>query len=97
MGPLVTILPENILYTRVKISDIADIVSETLIKRTVVDRLLYIDPATGTHCHGFDQIPFYERQQRFVLRQCGLIDPENIQEYLHLGGYDAARKAYKVM
>ena len=97
MGPLVTVLPENILYNRVKIADVPEIVSKTLVQRQIVDRLLYIDPATGKHCPGVEQIPFYERQQRFVLRQCGLIDPENIQEFLHHGGYDAARKAFREM
>jgi NADH-quinone oxidoreductase subunit F len=59
MGPLVTILPENILYTRVKPADIAEIVGETLVKRRLVERLLYTDPATGRHCPGIEQIPFY--------------------------------------
>jgi NADH-quinone oxidoreductase subunit F len=94
MGPLVTVLPENLLYTRVKIADVQEVIERTLQKGEVVDRLLYMDPATKKHCRGTDDIPFYQRQQRFVLSQCGAIDPECIQEYLHNGGYAAARKAF---
>ena len=97
MGPLVTVLPENILYTRVKVGDVAEIVTTTLLGGKTIDRLLFVDPGTGKHCKGTDQIPFYQRQQRFVLHQCGTIDPEDIDEYLHQGGYEAARKAYLQM
>ena len=93
MGPLVTILPQEILYCKVKVGDVAEIVSQTLLGGKVVDRLLFVDPATKKHCRGIGQIPFYQRQQRFVLRECGTIDPECIEEYLHCGGYAAARKA----
>ncbi len=97
MGPLVTILPENILYTKVKAGDVAEIVATTLVARDVVQRLLYVDPATRKPCRGVAEIPFYQRQQRFVLRECGTIDPESIEEYLAHGGYAAARKAVTAM
>jgi NADH-quinone oxidoreductase subunit F len=97
MGPLVTILPENILYTKVKESDVAEIVAKTVQGGQIVDRLLYTNPADGKHCHGTDDIPFYTRQTRFVLHECGMIDPESLQEYVYNGGYDAARKAYTQM
>ena len=97
MGPLVTILPEGILYTKVKVGDIGEVVARTLVAGEVVDRLLYVDPATKKHCRGTDDIPFYQRQQRFVLRDCGTIDPENIHEYIHHGGYAAARQAFLKM
>ena len=93
MGPLVTVLPEGILYNKVKVADVAEIVTTTLGAGQVVDRLLYVDPGTGRHCKGVAEIPFYQRQQRFVLKECGLIDPENIHEYILHGGYGAARKA----
>ena len=93
MGPLVTILPQGILYTKVKAEDVPMIVSETLMGGRLVDRLLYVDPATQTHCQGIQEIPFYRLQQRFVLRECGVIDPESIAEYQHHGGYAAAEKA----
>ena len=97
MGPLVTILPENIQYSRVKEADVAEIVETTIKGGGLVDRLLYVDPATGRKCHGTDDIPFYTRQTRFVLAECGMIDPESLGEYLYNGGYDAAKKAYTQM
>ncbi len=62
-----------------------------------VERLLYVDSTTKKHCRGMEEIPFYQRQQRLVLRACGTIDPENIEEYVHHGGYAAASKAYLQM
>jgi len=97
MGPLVTILPEGLLYTRVKAEDVPEIIERTLGKSETVERLLYTNPATKTHCRGTREIPFYQKQQRFVLSQCGIIDPECIKEYVHNGGYAAARKAFLQM
>jgi len=95
MGPLVTIEPDHILYTKVKIGDVAEIVSETLAEGKVVERLLYREPATGKHCKGVNEIPFYVRQKRETLALCGRIDPEDIREYIANGGYEAARLAYR--
>ena len=97
MGPLVTVLPEGILYTCVKAADVSAIVQTTLVEGKLVERLLYADPRTGQHCRGTEDIPFYARQQRFVLKECGTIDPESLPEYLAHGGYEAARKAYCTM
>lgn len=97
MGPLVTVLPENILYTKVKAADVAEIIATTLQAHEVVKRLLYVDPATKKPCRGVAEIPFYQRQRRFVLRECGTIDPESIEEYIAHGGYAAARKAITAM
>lgn len=94
MGPLVTVLPDEILYTHVQASDVEEIVSRTLKEGRLVDRLLYTDQATGMRCHGASDIPFYRRQSRFVLKHCGLIDPEDIREYISLGGYQSACRAY---
>jgi len=94
MGPLVTILPENIMYTKVAVPDVAEIVEKSVAASGVVDRLLYKDPATGAHCKGTAEIPFYAKQHRFVLRDCGTIDPEDLSEYIHKRGYEAARMAY---
>ena len=58
MGPLVTVMPEGILYTRVKPGDVEEIIQTTLIGDEVVERLLYVDPVRGTHCKGTAQIPF---------------------------------------
>ncbi|MGO8790521.1 MAG: NADH-ubiquinone oxidoreductase-F iron-sulfur binding region domain-containing protein [Terriglobia bacterium] len=97
MGPLVTVLPEGILYTKVKPGDAKEIVETTLVNHQPVARLLYLDPQTRKRCTGPNDIPFYQRQTRFVLKECGLIDPEDITEYMAGGGYDSARKAYLEM
>ncbi len=97
MGPLVTVLPENILYTKVKPEDVAEIVTETLLNKRVIERLLYKDPVTKEPCQGQNEIVFYKRQSRFVLKMCGELDPESIDEYIERGGYDAAKKAYSDM
>ncbi|KHK01082.1 NADH-ubiquinone oxidoreductase-F iron-sulfur binding region domain-containing protein [Desulfovibrio sp. TomC] len=97
MGPLVTILPENILYTKVTADDVPDIVEKTLVQGQPVERLLYIEPRTREKCLGPDQIPFYQRQTRSVLKECGFIDPDDIREYVAHGGYAAAGKAFSEM
>jgi NADH-quinone oxidoreductase subunit F len=95
-GPLVTVMPEDTLYTHVKPDDATEIV-EAIAKGTTVERLLCADPVTKAHFNGQKEIPFYTRQQRFVLRQCGFIDPEDVHEYMRLGGYASARKAWTEM
>ncbi len=97
MGPLVTIEPDGILYTRVKAGDVAEILEVSLKGHGVVERLLYEDPNRGSRCRGPQEIPFYTQQRRTVLKACGKIDPEDIREYIHDGGYEAARKAYREM
>jgi len=97
MGPLVTLEPDGILYTRVRADDVPEIVDETLLHGRIVDRLLYVDPVTGEHCPGTQDITFYKRQSRTVLRQCGSVDPENIREYIARGGYASAQKAFTQM
>jgi NADH-quinone oxidoreductase subunit F len=97
MGPLVSIEPENLLYVKVRPEDVKEIVKETIIEGKAIERLLYTIASTGEHCKGPDEIPFYTRQSRFVLKRCGYVDPENIKEYISLGGYSAAEKAYKLM
>ena len=93
VGPLVTIDPDGILYTHVKADDVEEIVNETLVQNKVIDRLLYRDPVTDEHRKGKHEITFYNRQERLVLKACGVVDPEDINEYISNGGYEAARKA----
>jgi len=97
MGPLVTVLPDGILYTKVKPADVDEIVQTTLVQGKTVERLLYVEPRGGRKCRGCEEITFYKRQQRTVLKDCGLIDPEDIREYIHRGGYFSARKAWTQM
>jgi NADH-quinone oxidoreductase subunit F len=93
IGPLVTILPEGIFYTKVKPKDAEEIVEKTLKKGELIHRLLYIEPGTKKVCKTTEDIPFYKMQRRFVLKKCGVIDPENIKEYIAQGGYLSATKA----
>lgn len=93
MGPLVTIYPENIFYTKVTVADVEEIVKKTLSKGEVIDRLLYVDPSSSQPCVKSEDIPFYRKQHRFMLKECGLIDPEDINEYIYRHGYEAAYKA----
>lgn len=97
LGPLVTILPEGIFYTKVKPKDVEDIVENTIRKGNLLHRLLYMEPGTKKVCKGTDEILFYQKQHRFVLRNCGIIDPEDIREYIARGGYRAAARAYLEM
>ncbi|MDR2395543.1 MAG: NADH-quinone oxidoreductase subunit NuoF [Endomicrobium sp.] len=90
-GPLLNILPQGILYTKVTNSDVKEILEESVLKDGIVGRLCYHD--NGKVCKGQGDIPFYTKQNRVVLKECGVIDPENIQEYIASGGYRAAKKA----
>ncbi|MDO5581094.1 MAG: NADH-quinone oxidoreductase subunit NuoF [Planctomycetia bacterium] len=92
MGPLVRIEPEGIFYCRVKPEDAAEIVHTTLLSGEIVERLLYTDPATSKRCRKENDVPFYARQSRTVLRNY-TIEPENIEEYISREGYFGIRKA----
>ena len=93
MGPLLSIEPDGILYCKVRPEDAEEVVRATLLEGRLIDRLLYENPANGTHCRGTGDIPFYTRQQRTVLKACGTMDPEDVHEYIAGEGYAAARKA----
>jgi len=95
VGPLVTVEPDGILYAHVKPEDADEIVGQTIVQGKLIDRLLYVNPADGRHCKGAGDIPFYTRQKRTALKECGHLDPENVNEYISHGGYFAARDAYQ--
>ncbi len=97
MGPLVNIYPDKVLYVKVTPTDVKEIVETTLMNHDVVERLLYKNPTTGDINRNHEEIPFYKRQKRVVLGECGYVDPEDIEEYISHGGYLAARKAYAEM
>ena len=90
-GPIVKILPQGTFYAQVKASDVKEIVSEHLVKGGVVQRLCY-DPNQATQLIAEANIPFYQKQHRVVLRNCGVIDPEKIEEYIARDGYKAIEK-----
>jgi NADH-quinone oxidoreductase subunit F len=96
-GPLVTIEPEGYLYCKVRPADVPDIVDETLIGGKAIERLLYKHPANGQHYAKHDDIPFYKRQNRHVIGDCGVLNPEDIDEYIARGGYASACKAFVEM
>ncbi len=90
LGPVVIVYPEGTFYSRVKASDVAEIASEHLLKGRIVSRLLYSDSITeeGT-IRSLENTKFYAKQRRIALRNCGVIDPENIEEYIAVDGYKA--------
>ena len=92
-GPFVKIFPEDTLYRMVKLEDVDEIVEKDLIGGEIVERLLYVDPATGEKVQRQDDINFYKKQHRIALHGCGTIDPENINEALGYGAYQGLARA----
>ena len=90
-GPIVKVLPEDAFYVEVKPEDAEEIVKETLVKGRIVKRLAYADESGKTSAVP-EEIGFYQKQMRIVLRNCGLIDPEKIDEYIARDGYAALEK-----
>ena len=90
-GPIVKILPQGTFYVQVKPEDVKEIVAEHLIKGRVVQRLCY-DPEQAKKLIAEANIPFYQKQYRIVLRNCGVIDPEKIEDYIARDGYKAIEK-----
>jgi NADH-quinone oxidoreductase subunit F len=91
MGPLVLIEPDGFLYTKVKLDDCEEIVEKTIVGKKAIDRLAY--QKNGVSYPRRDEIPFYKKQTRVVLEQCGRINAESIAEYIAAGGYLAFEKA----
>ena len=96
VGPILRIEPEGIFYCHVKPEDAAEIVNVTLKTGEIIDRLVYVDPVSKKPRRHEDEITFYTRQNRVVLKNC-LIEPDNIEEYIYNEGYKAARKALTEM
>jgi len=96
-GPVVVIWPQGIFYPRVRTDDVAEIVSETILRGKIVDRLVYADPSSGQNIAYEKDIPFYKKQKRILLDQNGYIDPSKIDDYVTLGGYKALSKALHQM
>jgi NADH:ubiquinone oxidoreductase subunit F (NADH-binding)/NAD-dependent dihydropyrimidine dehydrogenase PreA subunit/(2Fe-2S) ferredoxin len=96
-GPLVVIQPQGIFYERLKVKDVAEIVSETIVKGDIIDRLLYVDPRTGEKIVHEHDVPFYKLQERLILGDNGFIDPTSIGDYIARGGYSALAKVLHLM
>jgi len=96
-GPVTVILPKEIFYQQITKEDVPEIVSKTLIKGEIIERLLYIDPATGKKIVFEPEVPFYKKQMRIVFRHNGRIDPTEISEYIARDGYLALSKVLTTM
>ena len=92
-GPNVVVEPEGIFYTHVEEEDAAEIVTLHLRQGKPVERLFYRDPVAGQAIANYSDIKFYQKQQRVILRNCGHINPEKIEDYIDSGGYHALRRA----
>ena len=95
-GPLVVIKPKDIFYQRVRVKDVPEILTETIGKGNVIERMLYSDRASGKKITYEHDVPFYKLQKRLVFGNNGLIDPTSIEDYLAVGGYAALAKALKM-
>ncbi len=89
MGPIVMIHPEGVCYTRVTPEDVSEIVEEHIVKGNLVTRLLHMQKDEGGMATSLAETTFYKHQHRIALRNCGMIDPENIEEYIAVDGYEA--------
>ena len=89
LGPVVIVYPEGSFYSRVKAEDVKEIVDEHLLKGRIVKRLLYTETVAEDKIKSLDQTDFYKKQMRVALRNCGVIDPEHINEYIAYDGYQA--------
>ena len=96
-GPIVKMLPDNTFYTQVKPEDCQEILNEHIVKGRKVKRLLYVNPETKEPITDSKHMEFYRKQIRIALRNCGFINPENIDEYIARDGYQALGKVLTEM
>ena len=92
LGPIMIVYPEGCFYSEVKVEDVPEIVEEHLLKGRMVRRLLYEETVTAQEVKGLNDTDFYKKQKRVALRNCGVINPEDINEYIAYDGYQALAK-----
>lgn len=92
LGPIMIVYPEGCFYSEVKVEDVPEIVEEHLLKGRMVKRLLYKETVTPQKIKGLNDTDFYKKQKRVALRNCGVINPEDINEYIAYDGYQALAK-----
>ncbi|WP_414859348.1 NADH-quinone oxidoreductase subunit NuoF [Paenibacillus haidiansis] len=92
LGPVVIIYPEEVFYSRVTLEDVAEIVEDHLLKGQIVERLVYEASIEDGAIKPLQEVDFFRKQMRIALRNCGLIDPEEIEEYIAMGGYKGLHK-----
>jgi NADH:ubiquinone oxidoreductase subunit F (NADH-binding)/(2Fe-2S) ferredoxin/NAD-dependent dihydropyrimidine dehydrogenase PreA subunit len=97
LGPVVIVYPEGAFYSHVTVEDVAELVEEHLLKGRIVKRLVYHDAIEEDKIKSLNKVGFYAKQERIALRNCGVIDPENIDEYLAFDGYKALEKVLTQM
>lgn len=89
LGPIMVVYPEGAFYSHITANDVTEIVEEHLLKGRVVKHLLYAETVAGDKIKSLNETKFYKKQHRIALRNCGVINPENIEEYIAFGGYAA--------
>ncbi len=92
-GPIVVIQPEGIFYQRIQLDDIPEVMSETVLKKKIIPRLLYVDPRTKKEIVLERDVPFYKKQKRIIFENNGFLDPTDMENYIVLDGYKALSKA----
>ena len=92
LGPIVVVYPEGAFYSQIKVEDVPEIVDEHLIKGRIVKHLLYDDTVAGDTVKSLNETQFYKKQKRVALRNCGVLDPDNLNEYIAMDGYQALAK-----
>ncbi len=97
LGPVVVVYPEGCFYSKVKLADVSEIINEHIMKGRIVKRLLYSETLKQDGIQSLSQTNFYRKQQRVALKNCGIIDPESIDEYLAYDGYKALEKVLTSM
>ncbi len=97
LGPIMIVYPEGCFYSEVKVEDIPEIVEEHLLKGRMVKRLIYDETITKDEIKPLNETNFYKKQHRIALRNCGVIDPESIEEYIAMDGYQALAKCLTEM
>ena len=95
-GPIIIIRPEDTFYSLVKIEDCEEIINSHILENKIVDRLLCKD-VSGAIVKKLDELPFYKKQKRIVLKNCGVINPEDVEEYIAFDGYKALEKVLTKM
>ena len=97
LGPIMIVYPEGAFYSRVTPEDVKEIVEEHLLKGRVVKRLLYAETVEEDNIKSLNEVDFYKKQMRIALRNCGVINPEDIEEYIAIDGYQALGKVLTEM
>ena len=96
-APVIVIDPQGIFYQQLTPDDVPEIVSETLVKGNIIEKFVFADPASGESIPIADDVPFYKKQTKIVLRNCGEIDPTNIFHYIARDGYAALVEVLSAM